>query len=131
MHRPPVDEAGMFWIVRHHTLFKSGHAGIVDNDISDRNTLGEPKPVSFVAHIQLFEAATDLPCRRNASSIIQIGDDDIATFIVKARSDRTANAMRSTSDNAGLTVQFLHSLLDLADAVVSLSLAWWQLKSSR
>ena len=112
MHCPPIHKAGMFWIMSNHPLFKPGHASIVDNDIGDRNSLSQPKPVGLLPHIQLFESATDLRRRCNSGNFIQIGDDDIATFFVKARSNCAANPTRSTRDDAYLTIQSLHIVLD-------------------
>jgi|GEM_PF-4773170 len=99
----------MFGIMGDRALFQSGDAGIVDDDVGDWQSLSKPKPISLLPNIELLESTTDLECRLRAGSLIQIGDDDVATFCIEACGDGSANATRSASDDAYFPVQFLHS----------------------
>jgi hypothetical protein len=101
----------MFRIVGHHPLLKSGHAGIVDHNVSYRDAFCEPQPVGFLPHVELFEPATDLRGGCRTIGFVKIGDDDVATFEVKAGGNRAADTARSAGYDANLVIQSLHDVL--------------------
>jgi hypothetical protein len=113
MDLSPIRKAGVFRIVSHDPLLKSRHAGIVDHNIGDGDASGQVEPVRFLAHVQLFEPASNLGGGCGASRFVPVGEDDDSAFVMEAGRNRAPNTLRSAGDDARLILQSLHGNLEM------------------
>jgi hypothetical protein len=92
----------MFWVVVNRPGLEPSHAGIVHDNVGNRNLREQSFPIGLFTDIQGQEAAADGLRHRSPDGLILVGSNDGRAFSDERFNDRATDTTSGAGDGADL-----------------------------